>query len=194
MSKSYPNTPPTEAVEIRRVEPREPASSWPTYLGLAALVFGFGGVLTGALGILSPWITEWAGSRVGNDPAVQQQLELSRKLMWWILTSSSLFTVLALMLVIAGAGICARRQWGVRLMKAWAAGKIGWVVIATTIGFLILDQAGVSASMPGMSPLFKIIANVASIGWQLALPVFSLVWLRTAAAKQDISMRPRSRA
>ncbi|MCK4660647.1 MAG: hypothetical protein KAV82_14085 [Phycisphaerae bacterium] len=183
-------TPPTSVGETRQPESR---SSWPGVIGIIAIIFGILATLGGIMGFLAPFILDKMGSALpDNSP---RAIKLSEAQVSWVMISSSLTVILAVLLLVAGVGLLSRRRWAVKAAMVWAVLKMLYVVVVTMYNYNTLPQQIESiskqnpgaASMPaGSLETFAIVGLVVGLLWYWALPVFMLIWFRRKNIRDEI--------
>lgn len=194
MELYQPEAPPSVPVPVRPVELR---ATWPTLLGVVSIVMGVAGMFMGLASLMSIWAVKISAS---VSPGMQDEmLAVPRKWMWWTITSGLISAGVAAMLLAGGIGIAMRRRWGVRVQQVWAVVKLAWSPIVVGMAVMVqMEQMQVtkammakqSASAPAFMGAMEPVTYVMMVFmllWMIALPVASLVWLRTEKAKREIS-------
>ena len=175
--------PPTvrDEIPVPRVEPK-----WPLVLGIIAVIFGGGGVLIYAWGILSMLLMR---------DFFQAGAMLPEKFTLLNIASSALNLIPAALLLPAGIGLIRWRRWGVRLTKLWAAVKIPLAVVAAWLSYMLQEAMLSSISqqgpgMPGFSQMRGVMLAFAvgfPLLWGWALPVFMLIFLSRPRVREQVA-------
>ncbi len=188
-------TPPTELGDAP-----ERRSTWPTVIGILAIVFGALGVLGACMGMASYVFVAIVGGQMQGMPGVQKaQLEVMRQYM----VPNSIFvvvgTVVAAWLLVAGIGVLRRRPWSRGATVSWAVAKIIYAIPASVLGYFhnkaqleAMEQAAIDSGTPIPTGIFTIMQSVgvAMMGWSMlwvwALPLFLIIWFRSAPVKTEV--------
>ncbi len=177
--------PPSDPAEV----PPSP-STWPTVIGVIAIVLGGLGALFGCLGAFSPLFMGMMQSIVPEG----QVTGLEGMMDWavWLVALAVVSMLIAVLLLVAGIGITKRRAWGPKVALVWAGLKMIFVVVNSVIGYLVQiaqfeamqeamanDQnmpAGMGAFMGSLMQAFGIFGLLIGVLWGWALPVFLFIW------------------
>jgi hypothetical protein len=201
MNDHEPSAPPTEPVALRKVQL---AAVWPTLLGVLSMVLGVVGLIYAAMTMASPLMMMLFEHipHAGQEETVR----VLRKWTPWIVPSGAVCAVLAILLIIAGLGLAMRRPWGVRLTRIWAIAKVLWIPVYSGVSLVMqleqaraakfqMNQQSMPVPMGSAMESITYLTAFASFLWFIALPVFCLIWLRSTAAKREISAwEPRRHA
>jgi len=157
---------------------------WPKVLGVIAIVLGVLGVLSAAWGMTGGDVM--SGFMRNAPPEVLAQTERIRG---WMITANALGLPLALLLLVAGIGLCNRRRWGVATARTWAVLDILLVVFGMAITWLLL-QASFQSNPPiagggSFMPVPQVVGMVCGMVGGLAPPVFMLIWLSRGKIKAE---------
>ncbi len=193
-SVSPPSVPPTQAGPLPTATPQ---STWPTAIGVIAIVFGAGGILAAVFGIL--WMVVILPKLLESGPQEQAaMLEVSREHFGLLVTQNLVGLVLAAILLTGGIGLAKRCIWGVKTCRVWAMLKIVLVLFGVGLGYVI-QQKVFEAMSPqasggtnpafnaGYSVGFKLGSVCFGLVWGIALPVFMLIWFSRARIKAEIN-------
>jgi len=189
-----PSAPPTAPGPITELRGK---ASWPTIIGIIAIVFGAGGMLGALLGSASMIFGELLTMPgIFGQPAMP---EGGWRLLFAALLAVSFFV--ALMLLFGGIYLNYRLKRGARLCKVWAVTKVILVVISTVLGFVNAPATmrEAMAAQPGGSPPFGDAFIYAMMGvgicfglvWGWALPVFMLIWFSRKKIKAEVAEWPQ---
>ncbi len=177
--------PPSDPAEV----PPSP-STWPTAIGVIAIVLGGVGALGGCVGAFSPFFMSMMQSIAPEG----QVTGLEGMMDWvvWIVAVSIAAMLIAVLLLVAGIGITKRRAWGPKVALVWAGLKMIFVVVNSVIGYLVQiaqfeamqeaianDQnmpARMGAFMGSLMQAFGIFWLLIVVLWGWALPVFLFIW------------------
>ena len=186
-----PGAPPTQPVTYA---PPAQRSSWPTVLGIIAIVLGALGILGGLWGLISPMVMKaaWANAPAPN----QAMLDAIEPWRGWVVLCALVTIVLAIALLVSGIGLVRRRTWARPLCQTWAVFKILYVLASSGLGYQMARASYDTASqqspnLPALGPTFA--QSMAAVGvcvgivWSCALPVFLLIWLSRARIKAEIA-------
>ena len=189
-----PATPMAPPTDTDAPEAKPP--SWPTVIGVIAIVFGSLGIFQGCAGLASPFITRMALSNPDAlPPQSRAQLEVTQQFVLYNSISAIFVLGLAVVLLIAGIGLVRRRAWGRTAILCWAGGKIIYSIPAALLGYVIMratlaamKEAGGGALTGFMGFLAKLGAAglACSIIWTWALPVFCIIWMVRAPVKTEV--------
>ena len=176
-------TPPSDPGELL-------PSTWPTAIGVIAIVLGGVGALGGCLGAFLPLFFDLIRRIVPEG----QVTGLEGMMDWvvWIVAVSIAAMLIAVLLLVAGIGITKRRAWGPKVALVWAGLKMIFVIVHSVAGYLIQiaqfeamqeamanDQnmpAGMGAFMGSLMQAFGIFGLLIGVLWGWALPVFLFIW------------------
>ena len=174
-------TPPSDPAEV----PPSP-STWPTAIGVIAIVLGGVGALGGCVGAFSPLFMGMMQSIVPEG----QVTGLESMMDWavWLVAVSIVSMLIAVLLLVAGIGVIKRRAWGPKVALVWAGLKMIFVIVHSVAGYLIQiaqfeamanDQnmpAGMGAFVGSLMQAFGIFGLLIGVLWGWALPVFLFIW------------------
>ncbi|MEX0652743.1 MAG: hypothetical protein WD534_17245 [Phycisphaeraceae bacterium] len=189
-----PTAPPTDRSDY--VAP-PPHRTWPTAIGIIAIIFGSLGALGALWGAAAPFLMEWLFDAMGLQQAeVQAQLEIMRSLLWWSVSFSLVSLLLALLLLMAGVQLIRRRRQAGALCWWWAVLKMALVVGGVALGYvaqqqqmeLMTAQQQSHQQMAGAVSEAMALFNIAiGLAWGWALPVFMLIWFSRRSVKADVA-------
>ena len=175
--------------------PPESASTWPTVIGVIALVFGIVGTLGGVWTAVSPLFVEAMMKFVPQgQPTGMEAMQNSAP---WLVLSGLGMTVLGIILIVGGIRLLQRRRRAIQTCRVWAVAKMVFVV-ANAIGnysFQMESMATVQQQVPNtpampvdfsniMSAMMVVTAVVMSL-WGWALPIFLLIWFGRSKIKTE---------
>ncbi len=195
-----PLTPPTDGGAI----PPKPAS-WPTVIGVIAIIFGSLATLGGCFGLVSSLFLDQFMSLVPQGEAEEMTSALDG-LKPALIISGALTMVLAIVVLIGGIGLLRRRAWGRSTCLTWAGLKIVLVVGNSVLSYIVqqsqfqamAEDLNMAGSMPGFLPALMqamgVVGLVVGLLWGWALPVFMLIWFSRRKIKAEIAQwgRPAS--
>ena len=187
-------TPPTLPAELV-ASPRP--TGWPMVIGVIAIVIGALGALGGLCGAASPW---FAGFIMNQMPEAQRgAIEVTQKWWGWTVTAYLVSTAVAILLLVAGAGLVRRRAWARRTCINWAVLKMLLVVATTAMSYPIARETSEvtlrpSASAPStpvnvqqFAELGMIVGLTFGLLWGWALPVFLLIWFARGKIRNEVA-------
>ncbi len=114
----------------------------------------------------------------------------------WILISSALTVVIALILLVAGINLVRRRASGIKLGRVWAVLKMIFAVVGFFVGFVVQQEQFrqmTQQNFPGGGNFYVVMAVAGvTIGvlWSSAYPVFLLIWFSRAKVKSEYTRWP----
>lgn len=187
-----PLAPPTQVELPSRTMPA-PAPSWPSVLGILALLLGLFGTLVGAFAVLSPLVMSFWAQFVPAEG--RTGLAVAERWTTWTVASGGLATGLSLLLMVAGIGLLLRRRWACALLQTWAVLRMILAVGQVGVAYVIQQEtlASMSQQMPAPMPaqqyvqLFALLGMVISLAWYWALPVFLLIWLARGRLREHVA-------
>ncbi len=196
MPPPTPMTPPTDAGAI----PPKP-SSWPTVIGIIAIIFGSLATLQGCMGLGWPLVAGLFTSAMPEDQA--EMMSITEPLMPLMIISGGLTMVIAIVLLIGGIGLTKRSPGSPKVCRIWAGSKMLLVVYASIVGYLVQqaqmeamqrmleEDPNTPAAMPGFLGTFMAVFGpltlVLGIVWGWALPIFMLIWFSRTKIKAEIA-------
>ena len=178
-------TPPSDPAEVP-----PPPSTWPTAIGVIAIVLGGVGALGGCVGAFLPLFMGMMQSIAPKG----QVTGLEGMMDWvvWIVAVSIAAMPIAVLLLVAGIGITKRRAWGPKVALVWAGLKMIFVIVHSVASYLIqIPQfeamqeamandpnmpAGMGAFLGSLMQAFGIFGVLIGVLWGWALPVFLFIW------------------
>ncbi len=182
---AQPVAPPTQPGTI--AAPRRPAN-WHAAIGTIAVVFGCLGILGGFLGAISPFtMALFSGFMLpGQEKGLQQ-------LMAWNVAYGIGGLIVAILLLVGGIRLRARRRQAVVLIRTWAVVKIFLSVGGCVIGYqsarfqveAIQNDPNSPLMDAGVVTTFGMLGMVVGFLWACALPVFMLVWFSRKKIKSE---------
>lgn len=189
-----PLTPPIEPGPLARPAGYSPYASpvpvWPTVIGVLGIVLGSLGLLGGIWGAVAPIVMKTLFQNTAMDPNMPQFTE---RWIHWTVILSVLTSAVAVLLIVAGAGILKRAAWSPRAARIWAVLKMVLVIANLVVTFEIQRSALAAATQAG-GPGMTVNANLIMIPslcfgllWGWALPVFLLIWFSRASIKEQVS-------
>lgn len=183
-----PTTPGTLAPS--RVEP-----SWPFVIGTLAILFGSLGGLGHVAQMLAPLMVELVAPMVPARQAELTGFDGVRGLLWIAVPIAGVKAMGAVMQIVGGAMLAARRAAGTRVLVLFSIIDIAGT-IALTIVQLVIQRAqlsampggavGVPASMQGMMSVLGVGGAILHALFYWAWPVFLLVWFSRAPVRATI--------
>lgn len=187
---SLPSTPPMQPGEV---VPGSVASAWPTVLGILAIVFGGFGVLGGAWGVVLPFVAD----RLADiAPQMQPHVTLQREA-WtgWRMVISISSILAASLLLFGGISLVRRRHRAASLLFIWSVVKVVLILAGVGLQFAIQPQAidQAAAQLPNLPGGRGLLYGGVAVGiacgliFQLAGPVFLLVWFRRGVIKEEVA-------
>ncbi|MGQ9651521.1 MAG: hypothetical protein ACUVXJ_15550 [Phycisphaerae bacterium] len=189
-----PLTPPIQPGSLARPAGYSPCSSpipvWPTVIGILGIVLGSLGLLGGIWGAVAPFVMKTFFQNMAVDPNMSY---FSEQWTQWTIISSGVSIAVAIVLIVAGAGMLKRTTWSPRVARIWAVIKMVVVVVNLVVAFQIqqstmqtMAQTGGPGTVIDVSFL-TIPAIFVGLIWGWALPVFLLIWFSRASMKEQVS-------
>lgn len=183
-----PIAPPTVPGTIR-----ERAATWPTAIGIIAIVLASVSLLLNAFNTLMSMAMEsfMPGPIVSGSGGEMDWPAVIGDMMPLQVTISGLKALAAMLLIAAGIGVLRRRRWGRTAMVAW-----GWSAIAVGIVVTILTAAmqvrmmdamtATGGSMPpGMSRVMAVASALIVSAFMFPAPIFVLVWFWMPSSRRE---------
>jgi hypothetical protein len=154
-------------------------SSWPTVIGVIAVILAAGGILIAVWRLLGPLITGASGAK-----APPQELR------HWASFSQALSVGLSVLLLVAGVELLRRHRWGVSLARAWSIAYMILLVVFSPLTYklALLEAAKQVQKTSGMTP--KVIAEFGigtSICFGCVVPVFLLIWFSRRKIRSEVA-------
>ena len=189
-STSEPSTPPTRPTEM---VPGSVPTSWPTVVGILAIVFGGFGILGGVWGVVSPFVVDRFAEMI---PSMQEQL-MQQLDAWsgWTRAMSITSFLFAGLLLFGGISLVKKRHRAAPILFIWSILKT--VLIFAGVGLQLsiqtqtMDQLTTQlSSVPGGRAIMVgsvAIGLACGLIFQLAGPVFLLVWFRRRVIKEEVA-------
>jgi hypothetical protein len=176
--------PPTRAGAIP-IEP--PRSTWPTVLGIIAIVLAVLGLLSllgQAVMLVVPHPPAASQPAYPEPPAVVKAIVTP---MW---------AALSVLLLVGGIGVANRRRWSARALVGWAIGDV--VLTLVGLGGTLMSMPAVQQQMsqqnagmpPGFGGVFMVglmVAMCFGAAFGLVPPVFALVWFGRRKIKDEVA-------
>lgn len=189
-----PLTPPIQPGPLARPAGYSPYSSpipvWPTVIGILAIVLGSLGLLGGIWGAVSPLVMKTLFQNMAVDPDMPY---FSEKWTQWTIMSSVVSGAVAVVLIVAGAGMLKRTAWSPRVARIWAVIKMVFVIVNVVLAFQIQQSTMETTAQTGgprtvVNVSFLTIPGIfVGLVWGWALPVFLLIWFGRASIKEQVS-------
>ena len=176
-----PAVPPTTPGALPQMVP---LSKWPKVLGIIAIIWGAIGALGAAWGLIG--MNVMSGFMRNAPPQVLAQMERMRG---WMITANAVNLPLALLLLLAGIGLCNRRRWGVATARTWAVLNMLLGTFSMAIGWHLQQVSFQSnptlAGGGGFVRVIQVVGLVFGLAAGWAPPVFTLIWLSRAKIKAE---------
>ncbi len=188
-------SPPAPPTEVGYAETPPKQSSWPTIIGVIAIVLGAGGALIGCFGALSPFFLDAMMSAMPPQAGQQAIQDVAKDWMAWTIPIALVSVVLALLLLIGGIGLLKRRPWASKTCVAWAIIRILLVAVNSGVGYVIQQKTwdimsqqdpNLSALPAGFTGGILAATVVFNLLWGWALPVFMLIWFSRRKIKDEV--------
>lgn len=190
--KATPMTPPTE-IGYAPVPPAP--SSWPTVIGIIAIVFGAGGILGGCWGSIAPLMLDQMTSFMPTA-ASRAQLEIVGQWAGLSVALSAGALLVATLLLIAGIGLVKRTAWAARATIVWVVAKLLFVAgqsIATyfiqqeTMAAISQSDPSLAQMPPGATEMMVVGGTACALLWGWALPIFMLIWFARGKIRAEVA-------
>lgn len=184
-------------------QPQPRRSSWPTVIGVIAIVFGVGGMLMGCWTSVFPLFTDFfAEFFEKNMPAGQPNpLEFAGQFETWSVIHGVAMLIVAAILLVAGIGLVRRRSSSIDTCRLWSVLKILLTIEACffTAATQRVQFEAMQSQAPGTMPFgddFTSMIIAATVVWALvwgcALPVFMLIWFARGKIKAETAQWSQS--
>ncbi len=139
-------TPPTEPGDAP-----ERRSTWPTVIGIIAVVFGALGLLDDCLELVSNMFFASLGdSTQGMSEEDKAQFEVMRQYAVPTVIMTVVGTVLSAWLLVAGIGVLRRRPWSRGAAVGWAVAKILYTIPVSVLGYFIIKAQFEAMEQPAI--------------------------------------------
>ncbi|MBC7835795.1 MAG: hypothetical protein H7Y88_11950 [Phycisphaerales bacterium] len=192
-STATPSTaaPPTSAAPPTRPGALPPIESqWPRVLGVSCIVLSALGVIGELVSLAGAFLATDSRTMNARTPAVARAIEDEMPLQAAL---AGVGAILSVWLLASGIGLMMRRRWSVSSLRSWSILRILWVIASISlmvIGPLVSAEQASRAtrtadpSQATTSALWLVFLII-PLGWGLALPVFSLIWLSRPKIKAE---------
>jgi len=173
-------------------------SSWPSVLGIMAIVWGALGTMNGCMGSLTPFLMSTFASFIPKEQAgLTEALE---EYLPWTVALALIMTALGILLIVGGAGLLKHSRFAIKTCLAWAWLKIMAVVASSVMQYFI--QQAQKEQMKTMLPDDPNIPNfltdgtvtafaLAMVGlglaFHLGLSLFIIIWFKRQKIKDEVS-------
>lgn len=187
-----PAAPPT----VRGAQPAAPRpSSWPTVLGVIAIVLGALAVVGAVWQLVMPFVL---GTFLDSLSAGQTADPFAIQRNPWMLVIQVIGLILAGVLIAIGVMLLQRRRRARRLGLAWAGIDIIHVFVGVGTGYLLQQaqwaqqqQSGTgTAAIDSSEQIGALIGLGIGLIFGCALPVFMLIWLKRPKIKDEMMQWP----
>jgi hypothetical protein len=174
-------------------------STWPTVIGIIAIVFGSLAALQGCFGaVMSAIMRPLARKIEGSMPEGQATgMEAIVQFAPWLVAGSIVAVCLAVILLVGGVMVTRRRPGAVKVCLTWATLKMLYAVPYSLLQYHInkvqFEALQNDPNMPAggaMTRLFDMIgifAVVFGLLWLWALPVFMFIWFGRSRIREEIA-------
>ncbi len=184
---AQPVAPPTQPGAL--IAPQR-AANWPVVIGTIAIVFGCLGILGGVLSVLSPVTIKFFS---GFMPEEQQEI-IQQSMPWNVVYGIGALLV-AILLLVGGIRLSARKRQAVALIRTWAAVKILFSIVSSVISYhyaqlqieAIANDPNAAAIGMGFMDTFGVVGMIFNALWLCALPVFVLVWFSRKKIETEVA-------
>lgn len=181
-------------LSVQAAAPRK-RTSWPVTFGVGAIFFG----VTGVMGSLpAGFAGGLASSLIPTGAADPSTVDAIRSMTFWFTIGSLVSTVLSIMLLAIGIGLCRRRAWSLRLMWIWSVLNLGITVVATVAAYVLSRQFLANFQAHGRDLMMSMSdADVRKVSAALAIavlvvgwssPIFLLIWLARPTVRQETAL------
>jgi hypothetical protein len=193
-SEQHPSAPPSGPAPppAQMVAPPVRQTVWPMVIGIIAIILGALGALGGCMGVA---FTPFLGMVEKLVPPGQApQLEGMAEMVPALMVTAFAGLVVAVLLLIAGSGLVARRPWAMTACLAWAAVKMVFVVVNAFIGYqinqaqfeAIQSDPNVPAFMSAFFPAMGAFGSCVGIAWGWIFPIFMLIWFARPKIRREV--------
>lgn len=189
-----PLTPPIQPGPLARPAGYSPYSSpipvWPTVIGVVGIVLGSLGLLGAIWGAVAPLVMKTLFPNMAADPDMPH---FSERWIQSTIISGVVSSAVAIILIVAGAGMLKRTAWSPRVARIWAVIKMVLVVANLVVAFQIQQSTMANMAQVGgrgmvVNVNFLTIPGILfGLLWGWALPVFLLIWFSRPSIKEQVS-------
>lgn len=180
---------------------RSESTVWPAIIGGVAITMGVFGVLAAVWSAASGFMLESMSGFMAAGTV--NPFEGMQTWKWPLFAASLALVPIGGLLIAGGVGVCLRRRWSVRVVRAWAVLKIvGGVVLSVITALMqqtqmtVMMAAGAAAGAGGaggargagaavVGDVMFWVTLVASAAWYAAMPVFVLVWFALPFVRRE---------
>lgn len=181
-----PSTPPHAPTAAGASE----RSTWPTVLGIVAIVFGALGFLNGTISVVATLFIDSFLSSLPTppnvDPAGLAMVDAIRSVArdWHgvLILTQLARAVVPVVLLVGGALLLQRKRASMSTLRIWAGLQAVALPVRVGVGYLMLQQAAIN--LPG-AVLLPLILGFALI-FGLAFPVLVLIWFGRARIRGEV--------
>ncbi|MBN1342492.1 MAG: hypothetical protein JXQ73_07420 [Phycisphaerae bacterium] len=161
--------------------------SWPSVIGIIAIIFGVGGILSSVMGLASTFTTDWMLTSFGATmPAeARAQMQVAKDSAVYIAVGLAVALAIAPVLLAGGIGLLKQRRWSPKVLVSWAGARMLLVLVNTIFAYTMVESQlqqtmQQDPNLPQMPAAFvQGIGTFSVCGglvWGWALPVFMLIW------------------
>lgn len=188
------DTPPPPPVQPVGEPAPAPRSTWPTAVGIIAIVFGVLGMLGACSSAMGPALMNLLKDKL--PPQQRQGMEVMGEWSGYMLAIAVPTLILAALLLALGVGILKRSPKAAKGARVWAVLKIILVVCSAYGGYRMQEAqfeamrqapAGPGVPPPGVLALVSRAGLAFSVVWGWALPVFFLVWFKRPKIRAEVA-------
>lgn len=187
---SPPHVPPMLPTEVAK---DSVPSAWPTVVGILAIVFGCFGFLACSWVLVYPFVTDQLEDMAQQIP-MQVTIEPFTATVWTTAISITWFMCSGLLLF-GGISLVRRRRRAAATLLVWAILEIVLILASAGVESAaqtpVVDQA--TTQQPTVPREITITVGCGALGpyggiiFDLAVPVFVLVWFRRSAIKKEVA-------
>ncbi len=167
-------------------------TTWPTVMGIIAIIFGGFGALGSLSQIVSPFMMEMVGANTSAQAEQEAVFEAIGNWKYYMAFVGVGSLVLSVMLFICGLKLLKRSRSVSALLLKWSIGKMVWsvIVIIITFGMQSEQFAAMSETNQGMSQaitgVVAILSAIFGLLFAWAFPIFTLIWMRRATIVAEV--------
>lgn len=176
-------------------------TTWPTKLGIVAILFAVFGGATSGLTLATVLALRYSPRAIEAVAKTDAQKDFMRSslVQTWLTASSignALFLMLAVVLLVCAIGLIRRRAWSVKGLSTWAGLKVILEVGVAGLDYVMYSRIGhaidqgllESANVPKMFSLWSVNTMIFTLALICALPVFVLIWLARVETREEVAM------
>lgn len=183
----FPSAPPTHPDSV--LPPDRP--SWPTVVGVIAIILGAGGLLLGLFGLV--WQVLLVSGVLG-DTWMGQDVTYARNIAAPTIVLGVLGVALAVLLLTGAIALLRRRRAAATMLGVWAVVRLLHTAAVAVLGYYAQQEmlATMPPPPPGAPPAdvmrtMMMLGLLVGVAWAAWFPLFVLIWFRLPKVRRDLA-------